>query len=261
MTAAKKIVKEFIDKTPGAMRIGLYTYGKEECSAFDQIQSPFEHMVKSRLLGEVDTIEASGSTPIGRSLELLRETLKNKKGNFQVLLVTDGIESCQGDPIEEAKKLIDLNSPSLGVKLFIAGVGMSNTDSEELKKIALASQGQYYDISNYEEFQKVFLSPLQSIIQSYKGMVCLQAETDELLRCEASRLNKIKLLYTSKIDFPAPSVFTEEEKTFLKSQLPILESKTKERTEVYMHIKKVGHDNYQKKINELSKLLIPAVKK
>ncbi len=262
MEAAKRVVKDFIQNAPNDLKIGLYTYGKSACSAFDEMQNPFEKMDRKKLIEEVGTIQPSGSTPIGDSISKLTEFLSDKKGSFNVLLVTDGGESCNGNPAEEAKKLIELNkNPSVAIRLYIAGIGMSDEDGKELKQVATASQGHYIDIKNSNEMDKIFLTPIQGIVKSLKGMVCLQAEADELIRCESARLNKIKLVYPKKIDLDIPNEFTPDEKEFLKEQLPKLEEKTQDRIEKFMNVKAKRHEDYQDKIHKYSELIGPHKKK
>ncbi|MCB1178807.1 MAG: VWA domain-containing protein [Leptospiraceae bacterium] len=130
MDSAKEIIKEFVDKTPSFIRLGMFTYGKNECSPLDEVHSPFGKGGRKKILSALPDIQPSGATPIGASLSSFRELIQNKKGKFNVLLVTDGQESCEGNPLEEAKKLVDLNDIDLGVNFYVAGVGLEKATAD-----------------------------------------------------------------------------------------------------------------------------------
>ncbi|MDX1959536.1 MAG: VWA domain-containing protein [Leptospiraceae bacterium] len=265
MTVAKRVMKEFINNATNSLKIGIYTFGGKQAQCDEdpllEIQSPFKKSNSKKLHSEIDKLEPIGDTPIGGSLNSLTKILSNKKGIFQVLLITDGAASCtEVDPIFAAKNLVALNSEKLRIKFYIAGLDMDKSTADQMKEIADNSQGEYFDISNEDEFKNIFLTPLKAIIVNLKGMVCLQAMTDELLLCEQNRFNKIKNVFPKKINTPIPNEFTEEEKAFLISKLPKLEEKFSLRNEKYMEIKLKKHGDYQKRIDEITKMLKPTIK-
>jgi len=252
MEGAKDAIRNFVKSLPLYIQVGMFTYGKESCSPLDEVHSPFEIGGRRRILSQLEEIEPSGATPIAASLAAFRELIQDKKGRFHVLLVTDGVESCDGDPIEEAKKLIALNDLHLGVNLSVVGLGVNQKEAKELIKIAQASNGKYYSINKEEEFQKLFQTPLEEMIENYKEMVCLQVEVDKLIHCETQRMNRIILQSNS-----SSSNFSIEEKNYLKNNLPKLQEKMQSKIDVYSQFKIIGTNKLQERINELSKLLPP----
>ncbi|MCB1143246.1 MAG: VWA domain-containing protein [Leptospiraceae bacterium] len=257
MQSAKSVVKSFIQRNPPFLKLGMYAYGQNDCSALDEVRSPFTNFSKEELLKDVDTLEPRGSTPIAATLEKLREELRGKKGKFNILLVTDGVESCDGDPVAAAKSLTSINTLDTGVKLFIAGLKIPPGQGKQLEQVAIASQGKYYPIDSEAEFKNIFDPPLKEIIKNLEGLVCLQIELDKLIKCEKDRMNKIRLVSNKKLINPFNKDFTPEEKEFLRIEIPKLETKAKGRIDDYNRIRHEGSNKHKKKIVDLSKLLKP----
>ncbi len=254
MESAKDVIKDFVNKTPTYIKLGMFTYGRNECSPLDNVHSPFDSSGRKKILEALPDLQPAGSTPIGASISAFRELIQNKKGRFNVLLVTDGGESCDGKPLEEAKRLMELNDVHLGVTLHVAGIGLEKKHAEEFKKIAELSSGKYYDVTKPNDFKNLFKTPIQEIISSYQGMVCLQAEVDTIIHCENLRLSKLTLFKTKKVT-SFSSEFTDEEKEYINKNFPKMENKINDRVEAYKELKKDGNNKYQDKINDLTKIL------
>jgi Mg-chelatase subunit ChlD len=254
MESAKDVIKDFVNKTPSYIKLGMFTFGRNECSPLDYVHSPFDRNGKKAILEALPDLQPAGYTPIGDSLSAFRELIQNKKGRFNVLLVTDGGESCEGKPLEESKKLMELNDVHLGVTLHVAGIGLEKQYAEEFKKIAEISSGKYYDVTKPNDFKNLFKTPMEEIIQSYKGMVCLQAEVDTIIHCENLRLSKLNLFKTKKVN-SFSSEFTDEEKEYINKNFPKMETKINDRVEAYKELKKEGTNKLQSKINDLTKIL------
>jgi Ca-activated chloride channel homolog len=257
MEGAKDAIRSFVKTMPDHIKIGMFTYGQKECSPLDEVHSPFNRGGRKAITEALESIEPSGLTPIAGSLSAFREFVKDKKGKFNVLLVTDGVESCGGNPVEEAKNLVELNDIHLGISLSIAGIGLNPKETKELLAIAQASNGKYYPVNKEEEFKKLFHSPIEEIIANYKEMVCLQIEVDSILHCENQRLNRIKLSMNTKASSVSNDM-SDEEKKYVKENLPKIEAKIKAKNDSYSKLKREGTNKLQKRINELTKVLTPS---
>jgi hypothetical protein len=271
MDVAKRVSLKLIDKFPStAAGLGLYSYGAKknaagedfanECESFEEWQSPFKKLNRKDLKEHVSKMEAEGGTPIAYSILKFRESILDKKGKFNLLLITDGGESCHGDPVEEAKKLVMLNSKTLAVKLSVIGFGVDDKTAEELKKIAVASEGTYQTVATEEGLEDIFQKPIKDIIASFQGILCLHKQLDKLLLCEQSRDNKLRSAFT-KLNSPMSSPFSEEEKQTLIKYYPQTEKYIQSRIQNYTKIKKDGTEAYIKRIDEMSKLLVPPIDK
>jgi|GEM_PF-487463 hypothetical protein len=273
MEVAKRVSLKLIEKFPStAAGLGFYSYGTklpegEEqggedngCKSFTELQSPFQKLNRKELKEHIQKMQPELGTPLAYSLLKFRESILDKKGKFNLILITDGGESCNGDPVEEAKKLVMLNSKTLAVKLSVIGFGVDDKTAEELKKIAVASEGTYQTVASEEGLEDIFQKPIKDIIASFQGILCLHKQLDKLLLCEQSRDNKLRAAF-NKLNSPMSSPFSEEEKQTLIKYYPQTENYIQARIQSYTKIKKEGTDAYIKRIDEMSKLIVPPVDK
>ncbi len=273
MEVAKRVSLKLIEKFPStAAGLGFYSYGTklpegEEqggedngCKSFIELQSPFKKLNRKDLKEHIQKMQPELGTPLAYSLLKFRESILDKKGKFNLLLITDGGESCNGDPVEEAKKLVMLNSKTLAVKLSVIGFGVDDKTAEELKKIAIASEGTYQTVATEEGLEDIFQKPIKDIIASFQGILCLHKQLDKLLLCEQSRDNKLRAAF-NKLNGSFPSPFNDEEKKTLIKYYPETEKYIQARIQAYTKIKKEGTESYIKRIDEMSKLIVPPVDK
>ena len=88
-------------------RMGLIVYGpghKQACSNVE-LRLPPTSNAADPILAEIDTLQPEGNTPLTRSVELAAELLNYRKDPGVVVLVTDGSETCSGDPCQLADRL------------------------------------------------------------------------------------------------------------------------------------------------------------
>ena len=82
-----------------------------------------------------------GQTPIARTLQEAGAALAAEGGDGVILLLSDGVESCGGDPIAVAAQLRD---SGLQVILHTVGLGVSAAEADTLAALAAAGGGQYF---------------------------------------------------------------------------------------------------------------------
>jgi Ca-activated chloride channel family protein len=100
---------------------------------------------KDKITQAVKSINSLGKTPLARSATQAINSLRETKTKATIILVTDGIESCDGsicDVIKAAK------AEGIDFKLHIVGFGLKESETEQLKCAANAGDGHYYDVAN-----------------------------------------------------------------------------------------------------------------
>ncbi len=155
MEAAKRVVADLIQKIPEGLNVTFVIYGHEvfapaddprNCQAVKVARplSPLDVSGKSELSRLVAGLEPTGATPIALSLKVAGEELaKDKEAFCGIVLITDGLESCKGDPVAEAAALLAKLKLSFGVN--VVGFGVKADEDAPLKAIADAGKGKYYD--------------------------------------------------------------------------------------------------------------------
>lgn len=103
-----------------------------------------------------NNLNPTGWTPIASSLEKAKNILveKSLKGdNNIILLVSDGEETCGGNPIAVTQGIKNAN---LGIKVNVIGFDVGGATEDQLKKIAEAGDGQYSSVKNEKDFEMIF---------------------------------------------------------------------------------------------------------
>ncbi|HPJ20483.1 MAG TPA: VWA domain-containing protein, partial [Actinomycetota bacterium] len=155
MDAAKQGLSAVVDKLPDNAQVGLRVYGATvmggtptpEACADTQLVHPIGTIDKTGLKAAINGFAAKGETPIAHSLHKALEDL-GTTGKRNIILVSDGEESCVPDPCPVIKELI-----GNGIDLQIDTVGYAVGDKarQQLQCIADAAHGTYYDAANADQ--------------------------------------------------------------------------------------------------------------
>ncbi|QFT79610.1 von Willebrand factor type A domain protein [Roseovarius sp. THAF27] len=155
MAAAKREALGFLRDMPQEVSVGLVIYGHEgnnedsgkaeSCAATEMVHG-FD-APRSALEASIGALEPVGWTPLGGvlaySAEVVAELEPPKEGDLApvIYLISDGEETCDGDPAAQAAALYEA-----GVRTTVNTIGF-DVDAEtaaQLEAIAEAAGGTYY---------------------------------------------------------------------------------------------------------------------
>ena len=149
IAAAKKALTAVVGGLPSDAQVGLRVYGATQTGgkptpaacADTQLVHPISILDKPGLTAAINGFKAKGETPIAHSLQAALKDLGGS-GKRNIVLVSDGQESCVPDPCPVIKKVV-----GTGVDLQIDTVGFAvNAKArQQLQCIADAGHGSYYD--------------------------------------------------------------------------------------------------------------------
>lgn len=162
MEAAKVAIREFVNQSPDEINLGFMVYGhqgsnNEKDKAVSCLSSevlfPIQKLERERFLATLDSFGPVGWTPIAASLEKAQaEAFTGKEGeNNSVLLVSDGIETCGGDPCAVAKQL---KASGIQTTIDVVGFDVDTRARAQLECIALSTGGQYFHVRTSEELRQ-----------------------------------------------------------------------------------------------------------
>jgi hypothetical protein len=164
ITIARKVLTQIINGLPESMNVGMRAYGhryglndRRACTD-TELLVPIGPLAKAQLVDTVNKIQLKGKTPLVLSvLEAIKDFEKIPNGS--VILVTDGIESCNGDIMSIAPAI---KTSGLELKVHIVGFDIKEKESrEQLEAIAQSTEGRYLDAKNAGEL----LSALEQTLQ------------------------------------------------------------------------------------------------
>lgn len=142
-------------------KLGLIVYGEgayDDCNAIQLHMRPTANAA-DRLLGIVETINPRGRTPLTESVRQAAEALDYKRQPAVIVLVTDGEETCGGDPCILGTQL---EQSGLDVTVHVIGYreGGGGVDYFRSRCIADATGGRYFAVSTEDELIKALRQTL-----------------------------------------------------------------------------------------------------
>ncbi len=156
MTAAKEMLYKLVDSlsTFDNVQLALRIFGHQsDLRAKDcndtRLEVPFSPYNHEAIKKRVSILKPRGYTPIARSLAQSAQDFPEASNvRNLIILITDGIEECGGNPCEVSA---ELQKKGIFLKPFIIGVG---SDPEVFRKF-FSCVGNYYDANSMEEFETV----------------------------------------------------------------------------------------------------------
>ncbi|MEE8602164.1 VWA domain-containing protein [Euzebya tangerina] len=164
MAAAKAALVEYVSITPELVDIGLVVYGHQGDNTDAGRAESCAGVETFAEIGELsfDTVEATvaqfeptGWTPIATSLEsagpLLTDAVAADAAEGidaptnRVVLISDGLETCDGDPVAAAQSLI---GQGIDLVVDVIGFDIPDADRSALEQVATVTGGTYSDVGN-----------------------------------------------------------------------------------------------------------------
>lgn len=150
--AAKEAAREIVSKSNEPIALMVYT----DCDEYGDPYSGPIHILenytvnKYDLMEAIDSIQPSGSTPIG---DAVREAITyiQYQGGDRIVVITDGIETCKD---ENALTDAIQTAQSRGIQVSVIGFGLNQDESEDLKNIVEAGGGRYLEAEDVESLTR-----------------------------------------------------------------------------------------------------------
>jgi Ca-activated chloride channel family protein len=179
MEIATEVLSTAVNKLPTNQNIGLVAYGhrkKGDCTDVETLV-PMDNSSKNNITTSLKNIKPLGMTPLAFSATQVIDGLRESKKKATIILVTDGIESCNGnicDVVTAAKK------EGIDFRLHIIGFGLKIGETEQLKCAAQAGDGQYYDAADASGLGEVLNEATAETIDKPKGNVSVYAVKNDI---------------------------------------------------------------------------------
>jgi Mg-chelatase subunit ChlD len=182
--AAKQVLQKALARIPGDVNTGLRVFGQGNSrSMFGIFMNDCEQTAllvplgqgnRRAIIDQIRYIRAFGMTPLTYALEQsAKSDFANTTGKKVIILVSDGADTCGGDPCRLIRML-----PAYGISIKVDVVGLDlkhdHVARQELNCITEASGGKYYDANSSEQF---IGSVTESVNTAISGRVLPKIET------------------------------------------------------------------------------------
>jgi len=174
MSVAKTILEDVSYWFPEDLDLALRAYGSTSPSESNDcgdsaLLVPFSDFNREPIRSAIAGLRPLGQTPIAFALNQASRDFDFQRNDRAVVLVTDGIESCGGDPVQAARDL-----RALGIVVHVIGFGFgsgADEDTMSLRAIADASGGRYVTAGSAEALKAALAETVATSFSVYKGSV------------------------------------------------------------------------------------------
>lgn len=177
MAVAKNLLAHLVDSLEQyenvevALRAYGHQFGRERNDCQDtKLEVPFAAGNATAIKQKLSDITPRGNTPITFSLQQAASDFPEDRSRNVVILITDGIESCGGDPCATSEAL---QKKRIFLRPFVIGIGISPQYEQQLSCI-----GQYFNAADIETFETVLTEIVTQALSQTTVSVELLDEQD-----------------------------------------------------------------------------------
>jgi hypothetical protein len=164
INAAKDVINKVLTQIPNDRNVGLRVYGHKndllksivgfsDCKA-SELLVPIGINNRSRISQALSRLNPVGMTPICYSLDQsVKFDFTGMPGKKRIILVSDGMETCNGSPCNFAVDLVKRN-PDVTIDVIGLDLASNPSAQKHLKCAALVTHGKFYTADSPDEFLK-----------------------------------------------------------------------------------------------------------
>lgn len=159
MNIAKEAVKRFAETIGQSSDVSLVVYGHKgseaeadkelSCTGIEEIY-PMGNYEKESFEKSLIAVEGKGWTPLAGAIKKAAEMSEDYQENVTVYIVSDGVETCGGDPVKEAQSFVKNNEHGT---VNIIGFHVDQDAENQLKKVSEAGNGDYYSAKSADDLK------------------------------------------------------------------------------------------------------------
>jgi len=184
--AAKRVLTDLVDslRVNDKIELALRPYGhltpaKERNCKDTKLEIPFAPNNNDRIIDRLKYIYPKGTTPIAYSLEQSANDFP-RDNNYRniIIIITDGIESCEGDPCAVS---LSLQKKDIFLRPFVIGLGMEEKFASEFD-----CMGEYFNAKNINAFRTVLNGILNQSLSKTTASVELLDEKGRAIETDVN---------------------------------------------------------------------------
>lgn len=171
---AREVLGDMVQSMPDDQPVGLVAYGhrtKGDCDDIEELL-PASNQDKAAFQKALTDLNPLGMTPLASSAKRVIDQLKADNASASVILITDGVETCDGDLcalVREAK------SQGIDFVLHIIGFDLGAADRAPLECAAQAGGGIYVDASDKDQLAGALEQTSDIRVEDPKGRLSVKA--------------------------------------------------------------------------------------
>lgn len=184
-SSAKKVLTEIVDSLGGnpnvelALRVYGHLYPPTQRNCNDtRLEVGFSRTSGVYIKTKLQQVKPKGITPISNSLLKAADDFPLLPGRHIIILMTDGIESCEGDPCEIAHML---ETKGVVLKHFVIGFGIEDFESKIFDCV-----GTNFNVKDETSFKNVLTLIMNRILNKTSLQIDLLDEQKKPLETDVN---------------------------------------------------------------------------
>ena len=174
MDAAKQATEGLLNDLPKEQRLSLLTYGTQTGSGDEEKAAGCQDVTtlvpmggnRAEMVSKVKGLNPRGYTPIGKSLQQAEKELPGQ-GARQIVLVSDGIDTCAPPPVCEVAKQI--RERGVDIVINVIGLNVDDQARSELQCVAKEGGGSYADAKDAASLKEQLVLKSTRNLQGYQS--------------------------------------------------------------------------------------------
>lgn len=161
ISIAKTVVGDVLADWDRDTGLGLIAYGHRregDCNDIETLVSVGKETAPT-ISTKVQSLNPKGKTPITDSMRQAATALNYTEKGATVILVSDGLETCNADPCALAK---ELEAEGVDFTAHIIGFGLKEEEFKALQCIATETGGQYFTANTADELAGAFKTTVEA---------------------------------------------------------------------------------------------------
>lgn len=155
-----------VDVLPAGTPFALRVFGKEVGSCQTDLEIGLAPLNAAAVSAKISSIQAQNNakTPIAASLAQVSADLRGAKRPHTVVLITDGEETCDGDP---AEAIAALTAAGLDIRVNIVGFAIDDAGlKEQFEDWAAVGSGAYFDAADADALSAALSGALRQTFEA-----------------------------------------------------------------------------------------------
>ncbi|BCH18800.1 vWA domain-containing protein [Mesorhizobium sp. L-2-11] len=156
---ARQSLRTVLQSVPADKEIGFMAYGHREKGSCEDIELivPPQAGSAAAVSAVADSLKFIGKTPLTSAVRQAAEALKYTEDKATVILITDGLETCKGDPCALGR---DLRAAGVDFTVNVVGFGLTADEGKQVACLADNTGGKYIQASDEKALQDALVETI-----------------------------------------------------------------------------------------------------
>jgi hypothetical protein len=165
--AAKRVLVDLVhdDLVPGTP-VALRWFEQKRNSCDTELAVPLGPLDPDSMATRIEDVRINKTvrTPLADAIDHVPDDLAGVSGRRIVVIVSDGRESCKGDPEASVQRLVD---QGFDVTVNVVGLGVDSRTRKQIRRLASAGGGTYFDARKADQLDDAIGAALSAPVEVY----------------------------------------------------------------------------------------------